>query len=36
MTDLADVINNYMFKGKYYDKSKAKQLYGGWNLLTGF
>lgn len=24
MSDLADVVNNYMFKGKYYDKQKAK------------
>lgn len=34
MSDLADLVNNYMFKGKYYDKGKAKDLYGGWNLLT--
>lgn len=34
MSDLGDLVNNYMFKGKYYDKSRAKQLYGGWKLLT--
>jgi tubulin monoglycylase TTLL3/8 len=35
MKELADLVNNYMFKGKYYDKSRARELYGGWNLLTG-
>lgn len=24
MSDLADLVNNYMFKGKYYDKARAK------------
>jgi len=24
MSDLGDLVNNYMFKGKYYDKSRAK------------
>ncbi len=24
MSDLADLVNNYMFKGKYYDKSRAQ------------
>lgn len=34
MSDLGDLVNNYMFKGKYYDKSRSKELYGGWKLLT--
>lgn len=34
MSDLGDLINNYMFKGKYYNKAKAEELYGGWQLLT--
>jgi tubulin monoglycylase TTLL3/8 len=24
MSDLGDLVNNYMFKGKYYDKARAK------------
>ena len=34
MSDLADVIENYMLKGKFYDKQNAGNLYGGWKLLT--
>ena len=34
LSDLADVINNYMFQGKAYNKGKASELYGGWKLLT--
>jgi|JI10StandDraft_1071094.scaffolds.fasta_scaffold1758764_1 hypothetical protein len=34
MSDLGDLVNNYMFKGKYYDKNKVSELYGGWQLLT--
>ena len=34
MTDLADLIENYMNKGKQYDKENADTLYGGWKLLT--
>lgn len=34
MSDLADLVNNYMFRGKCYDKSKAQELYGGWQLIT--
>jgi len=36
MSDLGDLINNYMFGNKYYDHAKRKQLYGGWKLLSGF
>lgn len=34
MSDLADLIENYMLKGKQYDKENADNLYGGWKLLT--
>lgn len=33
MTDLADLIENYMLQGKQYDKENADKLYGGWKLL---
>jgi tubulin monoglycylase TTLL3/8 len=35
MSELGDLVNNYIFKGKHYEKSKARELYGGWTLLTG-
>jgi tubulin monoglycylase TTLL3/8 len=35
MRDLGDLVNNYMGRGKYYDRSRARELYGGWILLTG-
>ena len=34
MSDFADLIENYMFGGKYYNPNKASKLYGGWKLLT--
>jgi hypothetical protein len=34
MSDLADLIENYMLKGKVYNKENADTLYGGWKLLT--
>jgi tubulin monoglycylase TTLL3/8 len=34
MSDLADLVQNYMFGNKYYRHDKAKQFYGGWKLLT--
>jgi hypothetical protein len=33
MSDLADLIENYMLKGKQYNKQEADSLYGGWKLL---
>lgn len=33
MSDYADLVNNYLFKGKYYNADKCDQLYGGWRLL---
>lgn len=35
MSDLADLIQNYVMKGKNYQGQKAQELYGGWKLLTG-
>lgn len=35
MSDLADLVENYMMKGKQYDSGAAKALYGGWQLLSG-
>ena len=34
MSDLADLVENYMLKGKIYNKEDADKLYGGWKLLT--
>ncbi len=34
MSDLADVIENYMLKGKQYDQENADTLYGGWKLIA--
>lgn len=34
MSDLADLVEHYMFGGKYYQENQAKKLYGGWKLLT--
>ena len=34
MSDYADLVNNYLFKGKQYKPEKARELYGGWKLLA--
>jgi hypothetical protein len=34
MSDLAGVINNYVFKNKQYKPDKAADLYGGWKIIT--
>ena len=34
MHDLAMVIENYITKGKQYRGEQAKELYGGWKLIS--
>ena len=34
MSDLGDLVENYMLNGKVYNEQKADKLYGGWKLLT--
>lgn len=34
MSDLGKLIENYIMKNKNYRSDKAKELYGGWKLIT--
>ena len=34
MHDLGMVVENYICKGKNYKHNQAKELYGGWKLIT--
>ena len=34
MHDLGLVVENYITKGKQYKANNAKELYGGWKLIT--